>query len=83
MRLQNADSLEEEVAKIQLLRDVATPFGGHPLKIQSVSLIGNLDGTGGDPPPSGYRQLLMSEMQNGESRIPIKSSPHHPLRLCL
>ena len=72
MRLQNADSLEEEVAEIQLLRDVATPFGGHPLKIQSVSLIGNLDGTGGDPPPSGYRQLLMSEMQKRGVENPNK-----------
>ena len=63
MRLQNADSLDDALAEVQLVREVSMPFGGHPLEVQTVSLVGNLDGTGGDPPPSGFRQLLMSEMQ--------------------
>ena len=63
MRLQNADGLDDALAEVQLVREVSMPFGGHPLEVQTVSLVGNLDGTGGDPPPSGFRQLLMSEMQ--------------------
>jgi hypothetical protein len=35
----------------------------HPITIESVGLVTNLDGTGGDPPPSMYRTMLINDMR--------------------
>ena len=63
LRLQSNNSLEEVLDEVVLLRDVTGAFGGHPMEIQAIGLVANLDGTGGDPPPSGFRQMLVTEMQ--------------------
>jgi hypothetical protein len=66
-----------------MVRDVTTPFGGHPLEVQAIGLVGNLDGTGGDPPPSGFRQMLLTEMQKRNVKFPnqVLASPNTSLVL--
>ena len=83
LRLQSQDTLEEILSEVVLLRDVTAGFGGHPLEIQSIGLVANLDGTGGDPPPSGFRQILLTEMQKRgvESPSKILASPSTALVL--
>ena len=83
LRLQNSDALEEVLAEVVLLRDVTGAFGGHPMEIQAIGLVANLDGTGGDPPPSGFRQLLVTEMQKRgvDSPSQVLSSPSTALVL--
>jgi len=43
--------------------DLAVPFGMFPVKIEAVSLVSGLHGTGSDPEPSPQRAMLMAEMQ--------------------
>ena len=77
LRLQNNDSLEDVISEVVLLRDITDAFGGYPMEIQAIGLVGNLDQTGGDPPPSGFRQMLLTEMQKRgvESPSQILASP--------
>ena len=63
LRLQSNDALDEVLSEVVLLRDVTSAFGGHSMEIQAIGLVANLDQTGGDPPPSGFRQMLLTEMQ--------------------
>jgi flagellar basal body P-ring protein FlgI len=51
---------EPEVARIG---DVARPYGMNYVKVEGVSLVTGLDGTGEDPAPSPQRAALLAEMQ--------------------
>jgi len=46
-----------------LVRDLAVPYGLHPVTIEGVGLVTGLRGTGSDPRPSGLRQSLLAEMR--------------------
>ena len=63
LRLQSNDALDDVISEVMLLRDITDAVGGYPMEIQAIGLVGNLDQTGGDPPPSGFRQILLTEMQ--------------------
>jgi hypothetical protein len=83
LRLQSNDALDEVLSEVVLLRDITGAFGGHPMEIQAIGLVANLDQTGGDPPPSGFRQMLLTEMQKRgvESPAQILASPSTALVL--
>ena len=53
------------------------------MEIQAIGLVANLDGTGGDPPQSGFRQMLVTEMQKRGVDSPgkILASPSTALAL--
>ena len=83
LRLQSDDALEDVLSEVVLLRDVTEAFGGHPMEIQAIGLVANLDNTGGDPPPSGFRQMLLTEMQKRGVETPsqVLASPSTALVL--
>jgi flagellar basal body P-ring protein FlgI len=43
--------------------DLAVPFGMFPVRVEAVSLIAGLHGTGSDPEPSPQRAMLLGEME--------------------
>src|SRR5262245_34602926 len=63
LRSQNPDEEEIKLPETRFIRDQVTVSGLHPITIESVGLITNLDNTGGDPPPSMYRSLLVNDMK--------------------
>lgn len=50
-------------SKTRLVGEVARPFGDKYVKVESVALVTNLDGTGEDPAPSPQRAALLHELQ--------------------
>jgi flagellar basal body P-ring protein FlgI len=63
LRSQNPDDEDVKPPETQFVRDQVTVSGLHPITIESVGLVTNLDGTGGDPPPSMYRTMLITDMR--------------------
>ena len=43
--------------------DLAAPFGMFPVRVEAVSLVSGLHGTGSDPEPSPQRAMLIAEME--------------------
>jgi len=50
-------------ADTKLVGDYTTPYGTGPLRVEHAALVTGLAGTGGDPPPSSQRQMLLADMQ--------------------
>lgn len=63
LRSQNPDDEDVKPPETQFVKDQVTVSGLHPITIESVGLVTNLDGTGGDPPPSMYRTMLITDMR--------------------
>ena len=63
LRSQNPDDEEVKPPETQFIKDQVTVSGLHPITIESVGLVTNLDNTGGDPPPSMYRTMLIEDMK--------------------
>src|SRR5262245_61906684 len=63
LRSQNPDEEEIKLPETRFIKDQVTVSGLHSITIESVGLITNLDNTGGDPPPSMYRSLLVNDMK--------------------
>jgi flagellar basal body P-ring protein FlgI len=63
----NLQSPEDELdlldSNVELVGDYAVPVGISPVKLTGIALVTQLDGTGGDPPQSDIRNLLIAEMQ--------------------
>ncbi len=57
---------------VQLIGQVSRPYGMGYIKVEAVSLITGLDGTGSDPGPSPQRASLLTEMQRREVYQPSK-----------
>ena len=53
-----------------LVGDYVRPGGLHLITLQGVGLVVGLEGTGGDPPPSEYRQILLEEMKRRDVKDP-------------
>jgi len=73
LRAQKPDSDEVEEVKtrsLSFIGDQVAVTGLHQIQIESVGLVVNLDGTGGDSPPSLYRRLLIEDMQKRGVRSP-------------
>jgi len=63
VRSQSPEKPEEDGPQVQLVRDLAVPFGLFPIQVEAVGLVTGLKGTGSDPPPSPQRAALIDEMQ--------------------
>ena len=73
LRAQKPDTDEVSEVKARTLSfigDQVAVTGLHQIQIESVGLVVNLDGTGGDSPPSLYRRLLIEDMQKRGVRSP-------------
>jgi len=57
---------------VPLVGQVARPYGMRYTKLEAVSLVMGLDGTGSDPAPSSQRAMLLTEMQRREVHQPSK-----------
>lgn len=49
--------------KPRLVGDLARPFGLHPLRVEGVAIVSDLDNTGSDPPPNMFRQMLFRDLK--------------------
>ena len=70
LRAQNSDENEDEEddefetrTETQLIGEYTQVTGLNLITIRGVGLVTGLNGTGGDPPPSRYRQQMIEEMQ--------------------
>ncbi|MDH3717362.1 MAG: flagellar basal body P-ring protein FlgI [Planctomycetota bacterium] len=63
LRLQSPENLHDEIAHLTFVREVALPYGLHPLQVDAIGMVGNLHGTGSDPPPSSERSVMITNMQ--------------------
>ncbi len=54
---------EADAPEVPLVGDAVHPHGMNYVKVEGVSLVTNLDGTGEDPQPGAVRAALLSEMQ--------------------
>ena len=66
------DAVETLSKSVQLVGDLAVPFGLNSIQIDSVGLVTGLPGTGSDPPPSPQRSALIAEMQTRGVNNPSK-----------
>jgi flagellar basal body P-ring protein FlgI len=63
LRSQNPDDDDIKPPETRFIKDSVTVSGLHPIMIEAVGWVKNLDNTGGDPPPSMYRTMLVTEMR--------------------
>ncbi len=63
VRSQSPDESAGKSQAAQLVGDMAVPFGMHPVRVEGVTLVTGLRGTGSDPAPSPYRAAILTEMQ--------------------
>ena len=71
------DKDKKDKDKIETIGDVAAVFGLGPVLVEGVGLVVGLDNTGSDPPPSIYRELVLTDMQKREIKDPnrVLASP--------
>jgi flagellar basal body P-ring protein FlgI len=83
LRSQNPDEDDIKPPETRFIKDQVTVSGLHPITIESVGLVTNLDNTGGDPPPSMYRSLLVEDMKKRGVTTPhrLLESPRNALVL--
>ncbi len=63
LRLQSPENLRDQIADLTFIREVALPYGLHPLQVEAIGMVGNLHNTGSDPPPSSERSVMIANMQ--------------------
>lgn len=64
------DFESDDSQRVRLVRDFVIPWGTNYVALEGVALVTGLDGNGSDPPPSGQRSSLLSEMQTHDVRNP-------------
>jgi flagellar basal body P-ring protein FlgI len=76
-----SDSPLETTVDTPMIGDHTTIAGLNLITLQGVGLVTGLDGTGSDPPPSHYRELLLDEMRRRNIKNPnqILASPNTAL----
>ena len=88
LRAQNSDENDDEEddefetrVETQLIGEYTQVAGLNLINIRGVGLVTGLNGTGGDPPPSQYRQQMIEEMQrrNVKNYHAILRSPNTAL----
>ncbi len=75
------DSPLETTVTTPLIGDHTTITGLNLITLQGVGLVTGLDGTGSDPPPSHYREMMLDEMKRRNIKNPnqILASPNTAL----
>jgi len=73
----------DETTGVQLIGDIARPWGLNYMKVEAVALVTGLPDTGSDPAPSAQRDALLNEMQVRKVEKPnaILASPKTALVL--
>ncbi|MCC7474669.1 MAG: flagellar basal body P-ring protein FlgI [Pirellulales bacterium] len=63
---------------VKYVSSYAHPYGMNYVKVEAVSLVTGLNGTGSDPPPTSQRAMLLDEMQRREIANPneVLASPN-------
>lgn len=81
LRSQTPDDDDLKEPTTTYIADQVTISGMHPIQIEAVGLVTNLDNTGGDPPPSLYRTLLLNDMRTRGVKNPnaFLQSPRNAL----
>jgi hypothetical protein len=77
-RLQAPDEAERDKEEVQTVGDVSSISNAQPVAVSGVGLVVGLDGTGGDAPPGGYRNLLEDQLRKAGVEHPrdVLASPN-------
>lgn len=67
-RLQSEDESERERYGIKTVGDVTLVGNAEPIALGGVGLVTDLEGTGGDSPPDGYRAMLVDQLRKRGAR---------------
>jgi len=62
-RSQSPEPSPWSFSEVNLVGDMAVPFGMFPIEVGNVALVTGLDGTGSDPVPGSQRARLLDELQ--------------------
>lgn len=85
LRQQSPESMisEQATETTTHIGDVAHPYGLNYVKLEAISLVTGLSGTGSDPPPTSQRAVLLDEMKRREVENPneVLASPNTSLVL--
>ncbi len=72
IRSQSPETDQPEQPQVELIGSFARPYGMEYVKVEGISLVSGLKGTGSDPPPSSQRALLLAEMQRRKVPHPAR-----------
>ena len=70
VRQQSPETEPAIEADVTLVSNYTQPFGLNPIKLEAISLVTGLQGTGEDPAPSPQRAALLEEMQRRSVKHP-------------
>src|SRR5437879_12479657 len=63
-RMQKPDENEKDkTSEVKTIRDVASFANTDSVQVSGVGIVAGLEGTGGDPPPGGYRDMLLNDLR--------------------
>ncbi|MFZ5831948.1 MAG: flagellar basal body P-ring protein FlgI [Planctomycetota bacterium] len=62
-RSQSPEEEDSQAKSPRVTGDLVVPYGMHPVRIEGISIVTGLNGTGSDPAPSPQRSVLIDEMQ--------------------
>jgi hypothetical protein len=83
-RMQKPDDNErDKTSEIKTIRDVASFANTDSFQVSGVGLVVGLEGTGGDPPPGGYRDMLTNDLRKRgvENIKEVLASPNNAMVL--
>lgn len=83
-RMQKPDENEKDkTSDVKTVRDVASFANTDPIQVSGVGLVVGLEGTGGDPPPGGYRDMLLNDLRKRGVENPkdVLASPNNAMVL--
>ncbi len=74
---------KDKLAEIKTVRDVASFANTDAVVVSGVGLVVGLEGTGGDPPPGGYREMLVNDLRKRgvENIKEVLASPNNAMVL--
>jgi hypothetical protein len=77
------ESAKDKTSEVKTIRDVASFANTDPIQVSGVGLVVGLEGTGGDPPPGGYRDMLVNELRKRgvENVKEVLASPNNAMVL--
>ena len=80
---ENETSAKDKTSEVKTIRDVASFANTDPIQVSGVGLVVGLEGTGGDPPPGGYRDMLVNELRKRgvENVKEVLASPNNAMVL--
>ena len=83
-RMQKPDENEKDkTSEVKTIRDVASFANTDSVQVSGVGIVAGLEGTGGDPPPGGYRDMLLNDLRKRgvENAKDVLASPNNAMVL--